>query len=284
MIVDNMSTIPEGNVPSDTGNQEPDIMSVFDVPAEGQQPLGDQGIESSLTINTDDTSAAQASLTAEEIDPRFANLPKAEALLRTYQSRYDKLYSEHQKIAAEIEEYRQYKQLIDQLLTDDEVLEAFVYKRKPDLVKERDITEIIKAKMREEFGDYKPTREEAEEDPGGKAWLYYKRLDELYNEYRNKSSKAQSFEEILKRKAEEEARREKIVQEEINKVKQAMRWTDEQLIAFRDWAAKLTPLDLAKIYNYAVRTFRVPQASGISGSTSPSSTPREEFLRSLKTR
>lgn len=280
MELNNMSTIPDGNASSDAVNQEQNIMSAFDLPQENAEPLADQGTREDVLSSFTKEANIQSD---DEIDPRFANLPKAEALLRTYQSRYDKLYNEYQKTINEIENYRKYQNLFEQLLNDDEVFEAFVYQRKPELVKEQDITEIIKAKIQEEFGDYKPSREEAEEDPGGKAWLYYKRLDELYEEYKNKRSKKYSFEEILKKKAEERLQQEKAIQEEIVKVKEQMKWDDRQLVSFRDWASKLTVLDLAKIYNYAIRNFKVPQASAISSNNVQPTTARDEFLRSFKT-
>ncbi len=281
MELNNMSTIPDGNASSDAVNQEQNIMSAFDLPQENAEPLADQGTREDVLSSFTKEANIQSD---DEIDPRFANLPKAEALLRTYQSRYDKLYNEYQKTINEIENYRKYQNLFEQLLNDDEVFEAFVYQRKPELVKEQDITEIIKAKIQEEFGDYKPSREEAEEDPGGKAWLYYKRLDELYEEYKNKRSKKYSFEEILKKKAEERLQQEKAIQEEIVKVKEQMKWDDRQLVSFRDWASKLTVLDLAKIYNYAIRNFKVPQASAISSNNVQPTTARDEFLRSFKTK
>lgn len=265
-----------GNVASQ-GSQEPDIMKVFEV--EQEQQVTGVGEDNMQLIAPQDESA-EVSQDNIEIDEKFANLPKAEALLRTYQSRYDKLYNEHQNLARELEQYRQYRELVDQLMSDDEVFEAFVYQRKPDLVKPKDITEIIKEKLKEEFGDYRPTREEADADPGGKAWLYYKRLDELYNELKGKgTTKAKTIEEIMKQKAMEREQQEKMLVEEINKVKTSMNWDDTQLERFRDWASKLSVLDLAKIYNFALRTMRIPSATQVTGTAVKGmSKERLEFL------
>lgn len=268
-------TIQTGDLDSQ-GSQEQDLMSAFEVTQDQEQTVQDQG-DQTLDTNSGD-------IDNFEIDERFSNLPKAEALIRTLQSRHDKVYSELQNTLRELEQYRQYKNTFDQLLEDDEVFEAFVYSRKPELVKEKDVTEIIKNKLKEEFGDYKPTREEAEEDPGGKAWLYYKRLDELYDEYKNKKSAPKSIEEIIKRKAEEKKKQEEALLQEIEKVKKSMNWDDNQLVSFRNWANKLTIHDLAKMYNFALRTMRmnVKSASSLPSSDTSLKGARQSFIEELK--
>jgi len=277
----NKQTIP--NSSSDQGKSS-DIMSVF-------EPAGEQTNQGVTNLNEASSqgaiNSAEESKANEDVDPRFAHLPKAEALARSYQSKYDKIYSEYEKTLRELDEYRNYKLLLDEVLENDEAFEAFVYARKPDLIKKQDITEIIKAQMEKEFGDYKPSRLEAEEDPGGKAWLYYKRLDELYEEYKNKKPvKAEKIEDMLKRKAEEKLQKEKALNEELNKIKNYFKWDDNQLATFANWAQKLSPLDLAKIYNFAVKTMRInaPSVANVSGGAVNSLSEREKFLMSMKKR
>jgi hypothetical protein len=259
--MENISNVPQG---LESEVQEPDIMSVF---------------EESDAVNQEQPEVQ--SETKEEIEDRWKDLPEQEGKYRSLKSKYDKLYSYHENVLREAEENSKAKQFVEDLLADDEIFEAFVAERKPELLQKKDITAIIKEKMAQEFQDYQPSRREAEEDPGGKAWLYYKRLDELYDEQKNKKSTgALSIKELKAKRLEMEKAREMELTNVLTEVKTAMKWDDNQLKQFESWAKKLKPIEIAKMYNFAIKTMRIPSVTNLPGNSSQPSS-RSSFWNSI---
>lgn len=218
-----------------------------------------------------------------EIDERFKNLPHAEAIARSLQSKYDKLYAEHTNTVRDIEQKLKYEQFVTELMEDDQVLEAFLNERKPELVQKKDFTSVIQEKLKTEFGDYKPTRDEIEVDDylGSKAWLYNKRLDSLYTELTGKTGKTpQTIKELKEERARvkqaEEAKNDLV----FDQLKKENNWDDVQVKSFYEWAQKLSPSNLAKMYNFAKRTMRIPSATGIAGNPQVRSS-RNAFIDSI---
>lgn len=258
----------------DMGLQNPsDLMTAFEVDSVPEANLGSTQEETGLVQETGQE-------TGQEIDERFQHLSKEEAIYRTLQSKYDKLYTNHTNAVREQEQNSKYIEFLNDLMDDDEVLEAFLYERKPELVKTKDITSIIQQKLNTEFGDYKPTRDEADEEPGGKAWLYFKRLDELYNETKNKSGSQKTVKELRQQRELSKKQKEAEIKNSIDTVKTVMKWDDTQIKAYYDWMQKLDAVNLAKIYNFAVRTMRIPSVTGIAGSAQTPSV-RKNFLDSI---
>lgn len=254
-------------------SSEVDLMAAFESQTEGSETRS-EGIQSE-----------QQNQQSFEIDEKFKDLPEYEARLRTYQSKYDKLYADHEKALREMEEKNKISSFFDELLQDDEVLEAFLSERKPELIQSKSGIEkvelTIKQKMQEEFGDYKPTRDEAEDDPGGKAWLYFKRLDELYSKLGNQTpNKIKSVKELRAERLEKQKLQEQQIMQQMDEVKRTMNWQDQDLERFKEWANKLNIPMLAKMYNFAVRTMRVPGVTQIQGSPTQASA-REQFLKNL---
>jgi hypothetical protein len=255
-----------------------DLMSAFD-DLDGSEPQGEG--ESEAGINLDESGDPWSQF---EIDERFKDLPKPEAVKRTYQSKFDKLQSQNEQNLRKVEEASKITTFFDELLEDDEVFEAFVAERKPELISNRNnadaMTARIKKQLEEEFGDYKPTREEAEEDPGGRAWLYFKKLDKLYDQMEQGSSKVKTLKELRAERAALKKEQEEKVNRQIQEVQQQMKWNDEQLDSFKEWAQKLSIPMLAKMYNFATKTMRIPGAATVpGGATRPSA--REQFLKGL---
>ena len=255
-----------------------DLMSAFD-DLDGSEPQGEG--ESEAGINLDESGDPWSQF---EIDERFKDLPKPEAVKRTYQSKFDKLQSQNEQNLRKVEEASKITTFFDELLEDDEVFEAFVAERKPELISNRNnadaMTARIKKQLEEEFGDYKPTREEAEKDPGGKAWLYFKKLDKLYDQMEQGSSKVKTLKELRAERAALKKEQEEKVNRQIQEVQQQMKWDDQQLDSFKEWAQKLSIPMLAKIYNFATKTMRIPGAATVpGGATRPSA--REQFLKGL---
>lgn len=251
-----------------------DIMQVFEV-NDNQQVEADS--QSDIT--------AEAQSQDVEIDEKFKHLDPYEARIRTLQSRHDRVYNEYQKLLKEQEENAKYLEIFNDLLEDDMVFEAFVRERKPELIKDSDVTELIQKRLKEEFGDVRYTRAEADNEPGGKAWLYFKRLDELYNEYKGNSPKITSLREAIRLKREQAERQQKEaaarIQAEMEEVKRQLKWNDQQLIQFSQWANKVKLIDIAKMYNYAIRALKIPSVANVNTGNPITQSLRSKFLNNL---
>lgn len=228
-----------------------------------------------------------------EIEDRYKDLPEAEAIARTMQSRYDRIYSDHQKLVLRLEEIAPVLDVMDDLMTDDEALYAFLRERKPELLQKKADGNEIKSKLVQEFGEgYKPalTREQADiEDPGGKDWRYYRRLDELYNETKQNTAygKAETLKQYRARKEAERIETDKKVQNQIEAAKVNLKMTDDEVGRISNWATGLTFEQITKIYRILTKfptNRKMANVSNITGSPSPISTARTQFLDTLRKR
>lgn len=226
-----------------------------------------------------------------EIDERFKDLPEEEGRFRTIQSRYDKLMSTYETLENRFSEVEPILEIMDDLMEDDNALMAFLNERKPELIQKRDVGQEIKQYLAKEFGDgYKPTltREQAEvEDPGGKDWRYYKRLDDLYAELKGGSgyTKAESLKAYRAKKNAEKEQYAKSQQQQIEKAKAALNMTDEEVERVSTWASNLTFADVTKIMRFLTRfPAKTPTPSTIQGQGTPITTARTAFINSLKQR
>lgn len=185
-------------------------------------------------------------------------LSKAEYLYRQFQSKYDKLFAEHQKLVQELEEKRKLAELVEKALEDESYLYALVGEIKPDLLPKPDIRDLIKRDLAKEFGEnYRPslTREQAEiEDPGGKDWLYYRRIDELYNKYKNLNQELPENLAKLKEKKEKEKQLQAQQYERVlNDIKQKYKATDDEIKAVFEFWQNIKPEELFKIHRFLRR-------------------------------
>lgn len=201
------------------------------------------------------------------------DIPLEEVQRRQEQSRYDKLYSEYLNLNKEIEKYKEKASILEEISSDQEALEAFLSEVNPNLVKRKDITELVSEKLKEEFGDYKPSKEDIY-DTDSKAWLYFKRRDEIYDTLKNSIKKpAKTIKELKEQ-------RQSIIKNEIDKLRKELKYTDEEIINFQNWAKNLDLVSLAKIKDYITKTMQLPEASTIGKNKMPT-TLRDEFLKTL---
>lgn len=270
----------ENNVSQETSKDN--FLNSLTEPTE--QSFNEPSVEAKpdMSIFEEQTSSTEENPTIK-IDEKYKDLPEHEAIIRTLQSQRDKYQNQIDSLSTTLEQNSKYEEFYNSIMEDDDMLNSFIAERKPELLKKNqtDITEEIKTKLNTEFGDYKPTREEANDDPGGKAWLYYKRLDELYSELKEKKSSNKTIEEL---KTEYKNRKQKEQEElttKLTDVKTKMNWDDFQLKSFYTWAQKLEPLTLAKMYRFALRTDRIPGASELQGGAVTVS-ERAKFLSTLK--
>lgn len=258
--------------------QDADLMSAF------EQQGGSEAPDGSSESDQEGSEESRNPSPNFEIDERFRELPERDAIIRTAQSRVDKTKADLDKVTRELSENTKIVSLFDELLEDDEVFEAFVAERKPELMQSRNSVEAIEAKvkqaMKDKYGDYRPTRDEADEDPGGKAWLYFKDLENTYGKFSQDNGKVKTLKEVrAERKMLKEQQKEQVNQQ-MDQVKQQMKWDDAQIENFQGWAKTLTVPMLAKMYNFALKTSRIPDVTGVPGSpTQPSA--REQWLKDI---
>lgn len=226
-----------------------------------------------------------------EIDDRFKHLPEAEAVARSIQSRYDKLYNDYQPLVAQMEEYKPLIEILDDLLDNDEAFYAFVNERKPELIQQKDIGVELKKQLTKEFGEgFKPslTREQADiEDPGGKDWRYYRKLDDLYSELKQGSAytKTASLKAYRQKKEALAKAEEERFQQQVEKAKVDLKMTDEEVERVSKWGQSLDFAKLTKLLRFVSKfptTKAAAQISKSTGSGTPSSTARQQFLDSIK--
>lgn len=219
-----------------------------------------------------------------EIDDKFKDLPREEATLRTIQSRYDKLYKIHEQMLREKEENSKLVEFLTELEEDDTILEAYLNERKPELISKRDISTIVKEKLTEEFPEFaelRPTRQDADDDPGGRAWLYFRRLDELYADLKGQSGKTKTVKEIREEHKQVKMQQDAEIHRQLQDVQTKMNWEDNALQSFIQWANKASLYDLAKMYKFGLNTMRINSVTTIPGQQPTQKTARQSFLERL---
>ena len=224
-----------------------------------------------------------------EIDPRFKDLPEKDALIRTFQSKYDILNADFIKTQKEFQTVAIYKDILADLYDSDDALYAFLNERKPELISSRDIkTEVTKRLTAKGYEGYEPqlSRDEAErKDPGGKDWQFYKELDKITAEVTGAGSYAKhknlkEFRDL--RKAEIDSNN-AVYEQEIAETKEKLKMSDAEVEWTRKWTEKAKFSELVSILRF-IRTFKnAPVMSNIPGSQGPVlSQDRQQFLKSLQ--
>lgn len=222
-----------------------------------------------------------------EIDERFKGLDPGEARFRTIQSRYDVLQKEKNQLLAKLNDLEPYQNFVNQVLSDEKMAIALVNKLNPNLVPKRDMSQVIKARLKEKFGDgFKPqlSREEAErEDPGGKDWQYYRALDEITrNATEDDPQHGLTIEQYKQkidanRKAEQEA-----AKREIEEVKKKFSASDEEIKATVDFLNKLSFENGLRVHRLLRRVSpKIPGITNISGHSPGVTSDRDKFVKSI---
>lgn len=255
----------------------------FDMPDMSILDISDEQVQG----NQSDVSQQTGQIPMPDIDPKFIDLDPVEARYRTIQSRHDKLAAEKQKIEEAYSKAMKAEMFLEELLENPELFESFVAEIRPDMVRKKDISVIMQEKLAQEFPefkDHKPSKQDAEMNPGSREWLFYKRVDDLYNELAKGgySEKLMTVKEYRERQALKKKEQEALAQKEIADLKQKMNWDDAKVQRYIDWATKLTNVDLAKMFNYLLR---MQQISNPSVATTPGkpvgSISAQNFLNSI---
>lgn len=225
--------------------------------------------EASVIATQDQVNSGNANLEGQgqqqmmDIDPRFANLDPQTAILRTFQSRYDQAQSELQTLKSQMEKAKMVEDILVQITEDDEALEAFLYQRKPELVKKPDFNSWAKSKLEAEFGEgFEFDRDRASYDPLHIA--YQKKVEKLYDEYQNgNQNKVKSLAELTqRRKAEKEAEEQERISQ-LRSFKENNKLSDEQFKGFVNFLNKANndPSLLFNLYRMATKQTSIPNAN-----------------------
>lgn len=248
---------------------------------------GDVKSNDSASNVSDTNNADDKKIEDQDIDPRYSNLPREEALIRTLQSRYDKAQAELQKITKDYELSAKIKETFERMVEDENLLRIFVNQIKPGLIPKKDYGEIIREKIKQEFGeDYKPqlTRLEAErDDPGGTDWKYYKRLDQLERELMgSENTEVSTIKEYIENMQKKKIAEQEELKLEVEKIKKEMNASDEEIKGILNWAEKLKLKDILTLHRFLRKFHRVPDIQSPSNQSSNISSPdREKFLREI---
>jgi len=272
-----MEDIMGNQVVSQTSGEEPiidnynvDLDSLF---IEEQVQEGVQNVEQEQEI---------------EIDERFIGLEPNEAKFRSIQSKYDRLQADYNKFQQTYTTVEEKAKLVEELMQDPNLLYAFVNEINPNLINKPDTSNLIKQKLKEEFGEsYKPqlTREQADrEDPGGTDWQYYRRLDTLYTDFSKNQNKATSVKEYKEQLAKQQQAQQSQQLALVRDVQNKKNANDVETKAVIDL---FTKLDLEKAFDLHRLLRRQPQTRTnlniISGSPTTGVSPQyADFLKTLK--
>ena len=178
----------------------------------------------------------------------------ADELAKMFQSKYDKAQASLDKVSQKAEHLSSLEDFFHNIYEDESVRRAFIAELEPDLITPKDPYDALEVQLKKEFGDdYVPDDDEAQK-PLTKSWRYLKRVDELYKEQTsNKTNLPKSLKELrTDRRTAQEASKVKVA-EDRQQVLSTMKWEAPQYNAFVEWAGKINPLDLAKIYSFAMR-------------------------------
>jgi len=240
-------------------------------------------VESGATLNQQSFEGEQQMID-QSIDPKYAHLNKEEALIRTLQSKYDSTTAQFEKVKPMLEKYELLEKFVNDLYQDEQTLYAFLNEVKPELAKplQGNFETYAKTKLTEEFGEgFEPDQELARRgDPTH--FRYFKKMEELYNEFNQGSTgRAKSLKELRDKRIQQEeySRQEQL--KEINSLKQKYNVDDGQVKNFISWAQNLKAENLFDMYRALSRVPNIPQTSQLSG-TAPTPNRIDDILSFLK--
>lgn len=215
-------------------------------------------------------------------DP-FADMQLNERQITAYrklQSEKDKAFAEYQKLQEQFEKVNPHLTFFYEMLEDDQTLEAFLAERKPELVQQKNIDQLVEESLKKEFGEFDPSA-----DPNSwRSKLYYKRAEEIFENLSSKksvSSVKQLKEERAKKMAEQKALEEAQRIKAQTEVMQSMKWSDPEYNRFVNWAQSLHPVHLAKLYKFVMNrnpNTRLPDLANQQGFSAPAKTDVQKEL------
>jgi hypothetical protein len=220
-----------------------DIDSIF-----GADEVNEEHSGSFTPSDSDKASAAPS----KEQDDEFTGLSH-EDIIKKLQSTKDKYRTQLEIANKKVETLQPLEQFYSSLYEDAEVRRAFIAELEPDLVKPKDPYDVLKEQLEKEFGqDYTPDEEEAKK-AFSTSWKYNRKMDDLLAKVKENNTLPKSLSELKEnRKKQRELLKQQQAEEKVKLLAQ-MKWQDDSYNNFADWAGKLSSVDLAKIYTFAMR-------------------------------
>lgn len=244
---------------------QPD-MKIFDSMLSEPNPAGEGGQQNAVNL---------------QIDPKFANMPKAEGLIRTLQSRLDTLQNDYSNLSTRYEGSAKVVNFVDNLKSNKKLLKAFVNKVDSNLLMNVDVEGLVNSEMKKKYGEYTPTADESNAI-GSKKWKYEKDYANNYTKFEsNLSGNVPELDEVLEEiSSGTKAQRDKILGE-IAEVKQTYGWDQATIQAGLKWGQSLGVKDIMKLYRIATRTpIAAPGPGQVSGGPI-SSNEAEAYVHSV---
>ena len=183
-----------------------------------------------------------------------------------FQSRYDQVQASLQAKEKELEQIRAHSELLNQIVADRDMRLAFLREVDPEIAPQVDLDAIVAKELAKEFGEgFEPDDFEAKRGYG-KSFRYYEKARELYKSLESKGTNGTLTELRKAQIAKQEAEQAELTKQK-EQLMQSFNWKEEQLQGFLDWAQKLTPNELAKMYSYAVNKagVRLPNLTNAPG-------------------
>lgn len=259
--MDNIVDTPaSGNAPQEPVSTPNEIDMVF---GDVDPNEGDSG---SITPGSNGEPASGATSTDEHDE--YAGL-SAEEIIKKLQSTKDKYRSQLDVSSKKLEQLQPLESFLTSIYEDAEVRRAFIAELEPDLVKPKDPYQALQEQLGKEFGsDFTPDDDEAKK-PFSTSWKYYRRVDELLKDVNSQKSVPKSLKELKEERAKQRELAKQQADEERAKILATMKWQQNQYDSFANWVGKLSGIDLAKIYTYAMRKQgKAPNLVTQSGGTS----------------
>jgi len=206
----------------------------------------------------------------EFIDPKFANLPKDEAIVRSAQSKIDQVNTALAQTEAKYENNLPLVRAFDQLTSDKAYLHAFVKQYDPEFFEQfstSDITSSVKQQLSRKFGaDFEPIPDEVGQY-GSKSWEYDRAFNKLYDKLSNESPDSiKSLDVIVEERKVEQKKSDDKRKEEIQQIMHEESWNKEQVMYMMKWANGLSLFDIKKIFKFTIRHVdRAPSPTEVSG-------------------
>ena len=260
-MADNIDNVPaSGNGQPESMGSPSEIDKIFGNPDSNEDDSGS-------IIPGSDGEPASGAVSKDEHD-EFTGL-NADEVIKKLQSTKDKYRTQLDVTSKKLEQLQPLEQFLSSVYEDAEVRRAFIAELEPDLVKPKDPYQTLQEQLGKEFGaDFAPDDDEAKK-PFTASWKYYRRVDELLKDAGSKKSVPASLKELKEERRLQREASKKASEDERAKVLATMKWSDDSYNNFAGWVGKLSGVDLAKIYTYAMRKQgKVPQLANTSGGTS----------------
>lgn len=273
--------------------------SVFDLPGQdtyGSQVPQQQGFNNpqsqphsddfdfyegtSQSQNAQKVQVPESEMTEEEIDnldkdSQYPIRKDPEQRAREYQSRYDKLTAEHNKLKNRTTEIESAYNLLAEAAQNPEIRRALIAELDPESQKSFDIDNYVQQQMIKDFGeDFQPDPSQAHIP--GPHFRYFEKMKQVYKQVEeNGVGQTRTIKQIREQQKLEEERKQVFMQGQLEQIKQINpNISDDEIRSTVQFAEKLTLVDFYKIQRFMNNNIhsgnkRTPFTASIAGGRAP---------------